>query len=101
MNTQAKLIASHEVPALLKTGLFISVDFIKKNGQRRTITGRVGVSKHTNGIGMSYDPAARGMVVIWEANKIHRRNKKDKGYRMVTLAKVTGVRAHGKSFFVS
>ena len=97
----AQKIALHKVPALMKTGLFVSVDFLKKNGDPRTITGRVGVAKHTKGVGMAYNPAERGMVVIYETTKSNRKNDKDKGYRMVTLSRVTGVRANGKSFVVA
>ena len=85
---------------MLKTGKFVSVDFRKKNEQMRTITGRVGVSKHTNGKGLSYDPAERGMIVIWEANKANRRDKKDKGYRMVTLDRITRICADKREFII-
>lgn len=97
----AQRIALNEVSGLIKTGLFVSVDFYKKNGGRRTITGRVGVAKHTNGVGMAYNPAARGMVVIFETTKANRKNEKDKGYRMITLDNVIALRANGKSFVVA
>ena len=86
--------------SLLASGRFVSVDFRKKNGQFRTITGRVGVGKHTNGKGMSFDPTSRGLVVIWESTKSNRKDENDKGYRMVSISRVLKVRANKQSYVV-
>lgn len=85
---------------VLTSGKFVSVDFRKANGTMRTITGRVGVRKHVNGKGMSYDPTTRGLVVIWEATKSNRKDENDKGYRMVKLISVSEVRANKKVYEV-
>ena len=95
-----KTISATGIPNILETGKFVSVDFIKKNEQARTITGRVGVAKHTNGKGMRFNPADKGMVVIWESTKSNRRNEKDKGYRLVTLNRIVGIRANKESFAI-
>ena len=93
-------VTQDEISALLIGGKFVSIDFVKKNGQKRNIVGRVGVAKHTKGKGLAYDPGARGMVVIWETTMKNRRNEKDSGYRMVTLNNVYALRANGKSYVV-
>ena len=85
---------------VLTSGKFVSVDFRKKNGDMRTITGRVGVGKHTNGKGMAFDPATRGLVVIWESTKSNRKDEKDKGYRMVKLVTVSKVRANKQTYTI-
>ena len=84
--------------ARLRNGKFVRVVFIKQNGQERTIVGRTGVNKHVNGRGLSYDPAERGMIVIWETTKKNRRDEKDKGYRMVKIRSLIEFQADGLIF---
>jgi len=97
-----RLITHSEVPAIIQTGRFVSVDFIKKSTNRsRTITGRVGVFAHTKGGRIAYDPGERGMIVMYETTKSNRRGEKDAGYRMVTIDRITGIRANGESFIVA
>jgi len=89
-----------ELPTILKTGRFVSVDFVKKNHEKRRITGRVGVAKHTKGGKLAFSPDEKGMVLIWESTKRNRKDEKDKGYRLVTLNRVISVRANGEVYQV-
>ena len=96
MNTTTKEM----LPYLLRTGQFCSVTFRKKDGTLRRLNGRTGVAKHTTGQGLSFNPADRGMIVMWESNKANRKSEKDKGYRFVTLDAVTEVRANHQVYTV-
>jgi len=95
-----KNITREKLPRLLQSGKFVSVKFRKKDGTIRNLTGRTGVAKHTTGEGLKFDPAKRGMFVIWETTEANRKDEKDKGYRMVTLDNVLEVRADNESFIV-
>ena len=70
-------------------GSFFSVAFIKRGNQRtRRMTARLGVTKGVKGTGMSYDPAAKGLLPVFDAQN---------GRRMIDLntvlqAQVKGVR---------
>ena len=60
-------------------GKFVSVRFVKKDGEVRDLNGRIGVhnSKFAplTGVGLVYDPDDYGLVGIFDAQK--------KAYRMV------------------
>lgn len=58
-------------------GKFFSVDFIKKDGSLRHMTARLGVHKHTNGGGLSFDPQEHNLIVAYDTVA--------KGYRMINL----------------
>jgi hypothetical protein len=88
------------LPYLLRTGQFVGVTFKKKDGTFRKLAGRTGVSKHTTGQGLNFDPAAKGMIVMWERNKANRKGDKDKGYRFVKLDRVIEVRANHQVYTV-
>jgi hypothetical protein len=83
---------------ILKSGKFVGVTFIKKDGTVRKLTGRAGVGKFTNGVGMSFNPEDKGLVVFWESTKSNRKNESDKGYRMIPLKRIIEVRANGNRF---
>ena len=54
---------SHLLPKLLKSGEFVCVTFIKKDGSERKLTGRAKVAKHTKN-GVIGDPERNGMVLL-------------------------------------
>jgi hypothetical protein len=87
----------------LRSGKFVSVSFIKKTtGLLRTIVGRTGVSKGVTGEGLKYDPADKGMIVMYELDpntlNSKRKNERDKGFRMVTIDRITEFTADGITF---
>lgn len=69
-----------------------SVDFIKKDGSRRTLTGRRHCSKKISGKGLKFNPLDRNMIPVFDLAK--------KGFRMVSLSTVTGLRMDGEEFEV-
>lgn len=65
--------------ALAKTaGRFFYAEFTKRtNGELRKLVGRLGVKKHVNGKGLSYNPKDYDLQVVWDSQK--------KWYRMIPL----------------
>ncbi len=71
-------------------GRIFSATFTKKNGETRHILARTGVHKGLTGTGLTYDPAERGLLSVWDIQ--------NEGYRYITAAAVTQVKAHGQTF---
>jgi hypothetical protein len=69
-------------------GKLFSVTFEKKDGSLRTMTARLGVRKYLTGGGSKFDAEPRGMVRVF--------SMRDKGYRTVTPAKITRIKAYGR-----
>ena len=52
------------------------------------MTGRTGVRKGTNGVGLKFDPSEKGLIVMWDKDKQqHRMIRKDNIYE-VTFQKI-------------
>lgn len=66
-------------------GKFVTVDFIKKDGTFRTLTGRMGVTKHLKGGTSNVDPAK--FITIYDTV--------NKGYRSINRESIQAVRAAG------
>ena len=69
-------------------GKLFSVTFKKKDGSLRKMTARLGVRKYLTGGGSKFDAEPRGMVRVF--------SMRDKGYRTVTPAKITRIKAYGR-----
>ncbi len=65
-------------------GRFFKVRFVKRNGETREMACRCGVRKHVKGIGMPYDAASKGLVVVFEP--------RIKQYRCFATERVTSFR---------
>lgn len=51
-------------------GAFFNVTFTKRTtGEQRTITGRTGVHKYTNGVGLKYDRSEKALIGVWVSNE--------------------------------
>jgi len=78
-------------------GKFVSVRFVKKDGDIRNLNGRVGVhkSKHAplTGQGLAYNPDDYGLVGIFDAQK--------KAYRMVNINTLSQLKVDGETYEVS
>ena len=77
-------------------GQFISVEFIKKDGEVRNLNGRIGVHKSKyaplKNVGLAYDPDEYGLIGIFDAQ--------NKGYRMVNINTLLGIKINGKEYQV-
>lgn len=74
-------------------GKIFTVRFIKKDGTRRTMNCRLGVSKGITGKGMSFDPETREKMVVFDV--------KANQYRMINLDTVLKLKIEGKIYNVS
>jgi hypothetical protein len=74
-------------------GKIFSAVFIKKNGERRTIVGRRGVSKYVTGKGLGFNPGARNLIGIFDMHK--------KAYRFINIETLKEIKVNGKSYKVS
>lgn len=61
-----KYVGRYDIAGLLGIGLIGTVTFIKKDGSRRVLTGRMGVKKHTVGGQRTTDPDK--YLIVWEVN---------------------------------
>lgn len=71
-------------------GKFFTVEFIKKDGSIRKLTGRLGVKKGVKGVGMAYDPLSKGLLPVYEmAND---------GFRMINLETILSLTIDGITY---
>lgn len=77
-------------------GKVLSVTFIKKDGEKRQLNGRLGVykSKHAplTGEGLKYTPSDYGLVNIFDMQK--------RAYRMVNINTLSELKIAGTSYEV-
>ena len=73
---------------LATKGKYFSVVFTKKDNSIRRMTARIGVKKGVKGVGMKYDPADHGMMVVWDAGV--------QGFRMVNLSTIISFKCGAK-----
>lgn len=62
---------------LAKGGRIFSVTFIKKDGSLRRMVARLGVRKGVKGVGMSFSPSDKGLMVVFDMHK--------REFRMINL----------------
>lgn len=77
-------------------GKFLNVQFIKKDGTARSLTGRMGVYKSPNapltGEGLKFNPDDYGLVTIFDTQA--------KGYRMVNINTLEQLTLEGETYTV-
>jgi hypothetical protein len=62
---------------LSKGNKIFSVTFIKKDGSTRRMVARLGVRKGVKGVGMSFSPSEKNLMVVFDMHK--------RGFRMINL----------------
>lgn len=70
-------------------GKTFTVEFVKKNGEHRTMNARLGVNKGKTGKGMKYNPTERGLLPVYDMQK--------KGFRMINFDTIQRVTIHGRT----
>ncbi len=76
---------------------FFSVKFVKRtDGSVRDMVCRKGVSKFVKGGELKFDPKAKNLVGVWEANT----DQPEKAYRMISLESLLEVKMNGNTFLV-
>lgn len=67
-----------------------SVSFIKKDGTRREMVCRRGVTKYVKGVGMSYDPALYDLVTVFDMQKNE--------YRSIPVNRLLSLKLNGEVY---
>lgn len=71
-------------------GKIFGVTFIKKDGTVRNMTARLGVRKNLKGVGLSFNPDERNLIVVFDMRK--------KAYRMINLSTILSIRHESTKF---
>lgn len=74
-----------------QNGKFVTVDFIKSDGSRRLLNGRLGVSSYVKGTGQGL-PLTSSCITIWDTQA--------RGYRSVNLETISRIRAQNTEYVV-
>lgn len=74
----------------LAENVIFGVTFVKKNGEVRDMTCRMGVKKHLKGGELGYDPVAKGLLSVFDMSAGE--------YRMINLSTLTELRVGGKVY---
>ena len=67
---------------------FFTCTFIKKNGEERTLNGRLGVKKHLKGGEKSYSDDDFNYLTVYDV--------KNSGYRKINLDAIKSIKVNGK-----
>ena len=69
-----------------------TVTFVKKDGSIRIMNARRGVKKGGKGVGMSYNPTEKDLVVVFDMQK--------EAFRMVNANTITEIKADKEHYVV-
>ena len=73
-------------------GKIFSAVFIKKDGEKRKIVCRRGVSKYVTGKGLGFNPASRDLVGVFDMQK--------KAYRFINANTLEQITVRGKTYII-
>ena len=71
-------------------GKIFSAIFIKKDGEKRRIVCRRGVSKYVTGKGLGFNPATRSLIGVFDMHK--------KAYRFINTNTLEQITVQGKTY---
>lgn len=99
-----KKITRGEAVALIedqkaKGKLFGVKNRLRTTGEIREGVYHGNVTKYTTGQGLRFDPASKGLIVVWEANNAEGAKGAD-AYRMLAIEGLLEVKAEGEVFEV-
>lgn len=82
---EGQVIDSDDLRAYLEENPLVEMTctFTKKEGEERVMKFMYGVEQKKKGRGLKFDPAKKGMIVVFDLEA--------QGYRMLTLNKVTEI----------
>ena len=83
-NEMARIIRSY------RGGHIFGVEFVKKDGSIRKMSCRHGVHKGVKGVGLKYDPLAKGLISVFDVNS--------DGFRMINADTLRCVNIDGFRF---
>ena len=90
-----KKINNREILNLLKDNknLIFSVVFLKKNGELRPMTCKLGVKKHLKGGRLKYNPGERNNLIVFDMQK--------EDYRTINLDTLMSINMKGVEYNVT
>lgn len=88
------------ISAQKDAGVFFNVLFIKRTtGELRNMTCRGGVHKYTTGEGLKFEPNAKQLIGVWEANNAEGA-KEAQAYRFISIEGIKTLKAQGVEYEV-
>ena len=73
-------------------GKIFSAVFTKKDGEKRKIVCRQGVSKYVKGVGLKFKPEERNLIGVFDMHK--------KAYRFINIETLIQIKMSGITFIV-
>ena len=73
-------------------GKIFSAVFVKKDGEKRKMVCRQGVSKYVKGVGLKFKPEERNLIGVFDMHK--------KAYRFINVETLTQIKMSGITFKV-
>ena len=80
------------IKKILGTGKISYVEFYKKDGSLRKMLGRTGVKKDVKGVGLSYVPEEKNLMVFRDMQK--------QAHRMINVDTIKTIKAQGIEYEV-
>ena len=74
-------------------GAFFTVTFVKKDGTTRTMNSRLGVTRYLKGGELPYDPAEKGLLPVFDAQK--------GAYRMINIPTIISAKIGHEEYIAS
>lgn len=71
-------------------GKIFSAVFTKKDGEKRTMVCRQGVSKYVKGVGLKFKPEVRNLIGVFDMQK--------EAYRFINLDTLEKIRIKGREY---
>ena len=102
MNNAATIITLAEAFTLMNSteGKTFGATWTKKNGESRTGALRLKVRKGVTGAGLSYDPAAHGLLCAFDMNKTNSKTGEKGAFLMLNLSGLQSLTVAGEGFTV-
>lgn len=85
----------------MQSGKIFIAHFLKKDGTPRTMKARTGVKKGNKGIGLSFDPMAKGLLPVLDMDLSQSEDNINKAKRFINLNTLVWVKINGKTIFVT
>ena len=76
---------------IVSGGKIFTVTFTKKNGEKRVMNARTGVSKGVTGKGMSYNPVSKNLLAVYDMQK--------RDYRMINCNTIEEIKVLGETIY--
>jgi len=88
-----------EFKAKADSGIIFTVKFIKRTtGEERVMNCRRGVSKGVKGVGLGFDPDEKGLLVVWDMQKLEEGATEKGAFRMINLEDLRELKMQGKRY---